>query len=185
MELKEIYQGLVNHALTGVMMHTELAQYFDFLNLHGYKKMSTYHAKMEMANLNKMKAYYLNHYNRLIKEQYEDPNVIPEGWFEHVRQDVDINTKRQAVRDGFTKWRDWERDTKKYYSDMYKELCEIGEVASAMKISECVECVDKELKWVERKLLELQAADYSMEFIMDEQQFYHQFYKKKMSEKCL
>lgn len=183
MESHEIFQGLIDHSLKGVMLHSQLAQYFDFLNLHGYKKMSTYHAKMELCSLNKMKAYYLNHYNRLIKEHYEDPNAIPEGWYEHVRQDVDINTKRQAVKDGFTKWRDWEKDTKKYYSDMYKELNEIGEIASAMKLSICIEDVDKELKWVERKLLELQSSDYAMDFILDEQQYYHEFYKKKMAEK--
>lgn len=183
MEVNEIFQGLVDHALTGVMLHSQMAQYFDFLNLHGYKKMSMYHAKAELCNLDKIKAYYLNHYNKLIKEHFNDPGAIPEGWYEHVRQDVDINTKRQAVRDGFTKWKDWEKDTKKYYSDMYKELCDIGEVAAAMKLSCCVEDVDKELKWVERKLLELQAADFGMDFIIDEQSFYHEFYKKKMAEK--
>lgn len=52
-----------------------------------------------------------------------------------------------------------------------------------MKLSICIEDVDKELKWVERKLLELQSSDYAMDFILDEQQYYHEFYKKKMAEK--
>lgn len=53
----------------------------------------------------------------------------------------------------------------------------------SMKIAEYIEDVDKELKWVERKLIELQSTDYSIQFIIDEQQYYHEFYKKKMAEK--
>lgn len=94
-----------------------------------------------------------------------------------------MNTKRNAVKEGFTKWRDWERETKRLYSEWYKELSDLGEIASAMKVAEYVEDVDKELKWVERKLIELQSTDYSIQFIIDEQQFYHEFYKKKMAEK--
>lgn len=184
MNVDEIFMKLSEHAIRGVMFHENMTDYFDFLNLHGYKRMSEYHACCEMKGMRKLHTYYLNHYNKLIKEsKFEGGGVIPEKWYQHTRQDVDMNTKRSAVKEGFTKWRDWEKETKKLYSDMYKELTELGEIASAMKVAEYVEDVDKELKWVERKLIELQSTDYSIQFIIDEQQFYHEFYKKKMSEK--
>lgn len=184
MEVNEIFKSLSERMIKGVMVHTEFIDYFDFLNLHGYKRMSEYHACCEMKGLKKLHTYYLNHYNRLIPQsQFDAGLVIPESWYQYSRQDVDINTKRSAVRDGFTKWRDWERETKTLYSQMFKELNDQGEVASAMKVSDYLDAVDKELKWVERKLLELQSIDYSMEFILDEQSYYHEFFKKKMNEK--
>ena len=62
---------------------------------------------------------------------------------------------------------------------MYKELLEIGEVDSAKKVCAMVEDVSEELKWVQRKRIDLSSADYSIDYILGEQNFYHDFYKKK------
>lgn len=183
MTVDEVFQEVSKHQLIGVMFHAQMTDYFDFLNLHGYKKMSEYHAVEEMKSYKDIHSYVLNHYNKLIRDSaFENPNVIPEGWYEHVRQDVDINTKRQSVKDAFIKWAEWEKGTKAFYSEMYKELCNQNEVAAAQRILNLVEDVDTELKWVERKLIELSSTDYSMEFIIDEQTYYFEFYKNKMHE---
>ena len=184
MTVEEIFKELSERAIKGVMFHDNMTDYYDFLNLHGYKKMSEYHARSEMKGLRSLHTYYLNHYNKLVLDsQFDSLDVIPKSWYDHTRLDVDINTKRQAVKESFAKWVEWERGTKALYSQMYKELCDLGEVASAMKIAEFVKDVDHELKWVERKQIELQSADYAMDFIIDEQQYYFEFYKKKENEK--
>lgn len=183
MTVEEIFKDISKHQLIGVMFHDQMTDYFDFLNLHGYKKMSEYHAQEEMKSFRKIHSYFLNHYNRLIKEsEFNNPNVIPDSWYEHKRQDVDINKKRQAVRDAFAKWAKWEQETKTFYSQKYKELCELNEIAASQKVLCLVEDVDNELKWVERKQIELQSTDYAIDFIIDEQTYYFEFYKKKMCE---
>lgn len=180
MTVEEIFQQLSERQIKGVMFHDYLVDYFSFLNLHGYKRMSEYHADHEMKSFRKIHSYFIDHYNKLVPDiRFENTEVIPQSWYEHVKSDVDINTKRTGVRDAFVKWKDWEAGTKKFYEQMYKELCDLGEIASAIMVSKLVEAVDGELKWVCRKYLDLEAADYSMAYILDEQSYYHEFYKGK------
>lgn len=181
MTVDEIFRDISKHQLTGVMFHDQMTDYFDFLNLHGYKKMQEYHAQEEMKGFRKIHTYFLNHFNKLVRDSsFENPKAIPEGWYEHKRQDVDVNTKRNAVKDAFNKWAKWESDTKKFYSEMYKALCDLNEIAAAQKVLCLVEDVDDELKWVERKQIELKSTDYAVDFIIDEQTYYFEFYKQKM-----
>lgn len=178
--VEEIFQQISEHSIKGVMFHDYLVDYFNFLNLNGYKRMSEYHAKHEMKGFRKVHRYYIDHYNKLVPDiKFENTEVIPASWYEHTRSDVDIDTKRKAVRDAFKKWKNWESETKKFYSDKYLELLDMGEVASAIKIAKLVKSVDKELKWVCRKVLDLESADYSISYILGEQKFYHDFYKGK------
>ena len=96
-----------------------------------------------------------------------------------MRQDVDANTKRNAVRSGLEKWIAWEKETKELYERMYKELIEIGEVASACKIKRFLKNVDKELKKAQRYQLNKMAVDYDMVTIIGEQEKMHDDYKNK------
>lgn len=180
MTVEEIYKKVSAHIIKGVMVHEQLSNYYDFLNLHGYKRCHEYHAKCEMRSLRKLHRYFINHFNRLIEdEQIADPNVIPASWYRYTRQEVDVNTKRSAVKTGIERWVDWEQETKELYQQMYKELMEIGEVAAANKMSCLVHDVDCELKWAQRKHIELMTADYNMAYILGEQNRLHDHYKKK------
>ena len=179
MEVKEIYSKLAAHMIKGMMVHEQLANYYDFLGLKGYKRCHEYHFLKETIGYRSLNRYFINHHNTLIpEERVEDPNVIPESWYNHVRSDVDIATKQNGVKNGLTKWVEWERDTKDLYEQMYKELMEIGEVASAMKIKEFVEDVDCELKKAERYWLNKEATNYDMTMIIEEQSHKHKKYQK-------
>lgn len=48
--------------------------------------------------------------------------------------DVDIATRQNALKTGISTWIDWEKETKSLYESMYKELCDIGEIAAACKV---------------------------------------------------
>lgn len=181
MTIEDIFNKLSSHMIKGVMIHEQMADYYDFLNLHGYKKCHEYHSKCEMKNLRRLHKYFINHYNMLISESaIENPNVIPMSWYRYTRQDVDVNTKRSAVKDGIEKWVSWEEETKDLYEKMYTEAMNLGEVASAKKIACFVHDVDKELKWAQRKHINLLTADYSMSYILGEQNWLYDKYKEKM-----
>lgn len=181
MELKEIYSKIVSHMIKGMMIHAQLADYYDFLGLKGYKRCHEYHFLQESCSYRSVSRYFINHHNMLIpEERIEDPNMIPETWFSHTRGDVDATTKKNAVKSGLTKWVEWERETKSLYQRMYKELMDIGEVASACKIKELICDVDCELKKAERYWLEKEAVNYDMAVIIEEQKAKHHKYKKKM-----
>lgn len=180
MTVEEIYQGLSERKLKGVMLHEYYTDYFNFLNLHGYKRMSEYHAKHEMKSFRKLHRYFIDHYNKLVPDiRFENEEIIPASWYQYKRQDVDTNTKKNAVKMAFEKWEKWEEETLKYYEKMYSELLDLDEIASAKRVGKMVKDVSHELKWVTRKKLDLASADYSISYILGEQKHYHDFYKSK------
>lgn len=181
MELKEIYSKLSEHMIQGMMFHDQMSNYYDFLGLQGYKRCHEYHFLAETLNYRSLCRYFINHHNMLIPEtRFDNTSVIPEGWYSHVRGDVDVATKKNAVKTGLTKWVEWERETKRLYQQMYQELMNIGEVASACKIKCFIADVDCELKKAERYWLNKEAIEYNMESIISEQKSKHRKYKEKM-----
>ena len=184
MTVEDIFKQLSSHMIKGVMIHEQLSDYYDFLNLHGYKRCHEYHAKCEMKHMRKLHRYFINHYNRLIGEDpIENPDVIPNSWYRYTRQEVDANTKRNAVKSGIERWVAWEQETKTLYEQMYKELLELGEVSTAKRVSCEICAVDKELKWAQRKHIDLVTVDYSISYILGEQNHLHDWYKEKMHDK--
>jgi len=162
------------------MVHEELANYYDFLGLKGYKRCHEYHFIQETMNYRSLNRYFINHHNMLIPNvRVDDPEIIPESWYAHKREDVDITTEKNAVKTGLTKWVEWERETKKLYEQMYQELMNMGEVASAQKILCFVKDVDCELKKAERYWLNKEATGYDMTEIIAEQDKKHRKYQMK------
>lgn len=183
MKIEEIYSELSSHMIKGIMFHEQMADYYDFLNLHGYKRCHEYHMFDEMCGMRKLHRYFINHYNMLIPEnKVGDPDAIPKTWYQHMRNDVDISTKRNAVRTGIEKWVKWETETKDLYQRMYKELMDLGEVAAANKLACWVVDVDKELKYATRKYIMLMSVDFSLDYICMEQDDLHSKYKQKIND---
>jgi hypothetical protein len=130
-----------------------------------------------MMNYRQVCKYYINHYDKIIpKYTFSDDNVIPEAWYNHVRQDVDVSTLKSAVKEGLEKWEKWEESTKKLYEQLYIEAMNIGEVAAATLIQSFVTDVDCELKKVKRYILEKKASGYDINLIMEEQRTKHKKY---------
>ena len=183
MTIEEIYRELSNHMIKGIMMHEQLTNYYDFLGLDGYKRCHEYHYISEICAYRGLCRYFTNHHDKLIPySEVDNPEIIPESWYNYTRQDVDATTKKNAVRNGLTKWVDWEKETKQLYEQMYKELIDIDEVASACKIKELIMDVDKELKKAKRYALNKSATNYDLIDIISEQRKKHNKYKRKMQE---
>lgn len=181
MTVEEIFSEISAHMIKGLMTHTQLADYYDFLGLEGYKRCHEYHALQETCNYRGINRYFINHYDRLIPEkEVEDPQMIPDSWYNHVRQDVDNNTKRNAVKTALDNWVRWEKDTKDLYQRMYQELMEIGEVAGAFKVKELICDVDKELKKAQRYQLNKMMTEYNLSDIVAEQKSKHKKYNDKL-----
>lgn len=181
MTVEEIYGEIGAHMIKGMMLHEQLANYYDFLGLKGYKRCHEYHYLQETCAYRGVCRYFINHHSKLIPyKEVEDPKIIPSNWYNYSRQDVDASTKRNGVRTGLTSWVNWERETKILYEQMYKELINIDEVASAMKIKELLCDVDHELKMAERYWLDKEAVGYDMSVIIEEQSRKHDKYARKM-----
>ena len=181
MTVEEIFSKLANHMIKGMMFHEQMANYYHFLGLKGYKRCHEYHFYSETCGFKHLECYYLDHFNKLIKTDIiEDPHIIPDSWYKYNREEVDTNTKRNGVKEMVKKWVDWEKETKQLYQNSYKELYDLGEIAAAMKISCYIKDVDEELKSAIKKFINLQTINYDINMIIEEQTEIHDKYKEKI-----
>lgn len=181
MTTEEIFAAISAHFVKGMMIHDQMADYYDFLSLRGYKRCHEYHFKKESANYRKLHRYHLNHYHRLIPEQrIDNPEIIPATWYKYTRADVDPSTKRNAVKTGIEKWISWEKETKEKLQQALRDLAENGDEAAVIFIGGFLQDVDCELKHAERKALDLAAAEYNLPYILTEQTKIHDKYKKRL-----
>ena len=181
MDIEDVYEKLSAHMITGMMIHEQFANYYDFLNLRGYKKCHEYRYLEETLQYLKLCRYYLNHHDKLIREsKLETPNIIPKSWYKCRRRDADTAVKIGAIKDGLAKWIEWETDTKKLYGEMYKVLLEMGCVADSIFVSEMIKDVDKELRDATNEMISKEAICFDISEIINEQPEMHHKYSKKM-----
>lgn len=179
MTVEEVFAKIKAHQIEGMMFHDQMRQYFDFLNLHGFKRMHEHHFADETRAMIKTDGFYLNHANKLIPAVTVDTSSkIPANWYNYARKDVDATTKRRAVRDAMAKWVDWETQTRALYMQAYTDLLDIGEVDYADFIGKKLVCdVSDELKFAERLFMELECCDYDMVYLTEIQDKYHEKFK--------
>ena len=181
MAYSDIFSDLSAHFIKGMMVHDQMANYYDFLSLRGYKRYHEYQFKKDSCNYRKLNRFYLNHYNRLIPEKsVTDPSIIPETWYRYTREDVDPATKKTAIKTAVTEWVRWEVATLSKLQQAQLELYDDGEVASALFINKFIKDVKKELKCAKRMALELNAVDYDLCYILDKQKSIHDKYKSML-----
>jgi len=104
MTLEEVFAELNAHMVKGLMVHNQMVCYYEFLNLPGYAKCHEYHYLHENKNFLKLIHHYSKIHNKLIKEnRVDDPELIPKSWYQYEKSDVDISTKKNAVKSGLEK----------------------------------------------------------------------------------
>lgn len=178
---EEIFSEINSRQIAALMFHRQMADYFDFLSLHGYKRMHEYQYFVESKENRRMNRYYINHHGKLLPDKFEgEVKVIPSAWMTANRMSVGKGTKQKAVEDGFNAYRAWESETKDCYAHYAKQLREIGEEADAIKVDCFVQDVNHELKMLDRVILDLISAGYDMVYIVESQKEMHDKYKKKM-----
>lgn len=184
MAADEVFSKIAMHMIKGIMFHEQVANCYGFLSLPGYKECHEYHYYSEIMSYRHLYHYSLDHCHKLIKiDEIHDPSIISANWYKYTTEDVDVNTKRTAVRDLVKSWVEWERETKTLLETGCKELYEMGEIAAAMEVSCMLKDVCKELKCAEKKRIRLETTGYDIGSIVGEQHKLHEKYKMKIA--CL
>ena len=181
MTVEEIFGKINQHMIEGLMVHSQMSDYFNFLGLKGYSKCHLYHFYEESENFRKLNDYFIENYNKLIMEMpTNNPNMIPADWIKYTRIQVDAGTRKTALANAAKKWSDWEYNTKALYQQMHQELMMINEVAAAIEVKKLIEDVSEEYAIATQKMLELKAIDYDISVVMEEQDELENHYDKKI-----
>lgn len=181
--VEAIFSEINARMIAALMFHEQMSDYFDFLGMNGYKRLHEYQYFAESLERKKLNQYYINNHNKLIPDTYSGQvSIIPENWQSANRISVGKSTKQKGIEDGFNQYREWESETKNLYEHYSSRLREMGAVADAIMVETLVEDVDKELKKLERIIIDLISSGYDMIYITESQQCLHDTYKKKLCE---
>jgi hypothetical protein len=182
MKAVEILSKISTLKIENLMKHEEWSDIMDFLGCKGLKRECEYHYLDESISLRKLHRWAINHLNEIIYDKdVTIPHIVPSSWEGHSRIEVDVNTRKRYIKQMFIDWRDWERDTLDKLSSYYKEMEDIH-CLSAYYILEMMEDVSMELKYLERQMLEYDATDWNMVYIMSKQEELHDCYKRKIKD---
>lgn len=177
----DVFAEINARQIAALMMHDQMADYFDFLGLSGYKRLHLYQYFTESKERRDVAHYYINHHGKLIPDRFEgNVQMIPESWRSANRMSVGKSTKQKAVEDGFSVYLGWEQATKDVYQKYATALREQGCVADAIFVDRLVEDVDNELERLERIITDLITSGYDPVYIVESQKELHDKYKKKM-----
>lgn len=181
--VEAIFSEINARMIAALMFHDQMSDYFDFLGMKGYKRLHEYQYFAESLERKKLNQYYINRHNKLIPNAYSGQvSMIPDSWMTANRISVGKSTKQKGIEDGFNQYHEWEADTKSIYEHYSSRLRELGAVADAIMVERLVEDVDKELKKLERIIVDLISSGYDMVYITESQQGIHDKYKSKLHE---
>ncbi len=184
MPFEEICKMIAQRLLQGCMNHEQFANYYDFLGLKGYSLCHEYHFFQQMHGYRQFVTYYIEHQDKLIQDfsptSLTSFNIIPDNWYNYAREDVDVNTRRNAVKSGLEKYVHWENDTKKFLEDMYTQTIQQGYIGISIKIKDMIKSVEKEIEKANKEYLQIKATEYDMPTIISKQDCLVKKYKKKM-----
>lgn len=170
MSVEDIFSDIVAHSTEGMMFHDQLAGYFEFIGLQGFAMEQKARLAEETAEHIRITSYIIDNYNILPREQeLKNPSVIPQSWYRYKRQDVDSNTRRNAVKEGYERWVAWEQETKALYEEHAKELYDNGAVAASIVVGNLADGVSRELATAEQEKLQLEAMEYDLTGIIEMQ----------------
>ena len=171
MTTDEVFTDISAHMIVGVMIHKELADYYDFMSLANYEKIHSKQYISESKALRKLNKYYITRFYKLIPEpRVEIPSVIPKDIYKHKSDDLSPMDVRQSVKRTLELWVDWETQTKKLYEESYAELITNGDICSALYIGKLVEDVDEELVEARALLMKNQHTDFDIVKIIEDQE---------------
>lgn len=159
------FEAVAARIIQGVMVHDEMAKYYDFLAIPCYRDAHIHHAKEEFDWYHKICKHYICHHNMLIPDTSvgRPVEIIPQSWYKYTRDDVDVATKKNAIKSGIEKWYNWETETKEYYME---QLAEMTDREDRKIMNELIDCVSKEEKCAHEKWLYLKTIDWDLSKIL-------------------
>lgn len=179
----KIFAEISNLLITNTMRHEQFADVMDFLGFRGFKRQGEYYFLKENAELRGLHRYAINHFNKIIFDKTMTiPRLVPSSWENATRQQVDETTRRKYVKQMFTEWHNWELSAREKYQQWYKQLIAENHIDAGCKVLSLLKDNEQEIKSLERQIIEYNAVDWDMSYIMFQQEELHEHYRAKEKE---
>ncbi len=188
MPIEEICKLIAQRLLQGCMNHQQFTNYYDFLGLEGYKLCHEYHFFEQLHSYRQFISYYIKFYDKLTHSFPSESltsssfSIVPENWYNYTRMDVQVATRRNAVKSGLEKYVRWEEQTLNFFQDMYLQTTQQGFIDIALHIKQFILSVEDQIKKAKKELLEIKSTDYDLPTIVAKQESLIKKYQKKMKQ---
>ena len=182
--VEQIYSEIDERMGKGLCFHEQLADYFCFLGLQGFKRMLEYQYMNECADKRKLHRRYIDMHHRILPvKQIQAPVFIPQSWSNYTTENIDDTVIPKFVKSALSEWKQWEEGTKETYKEAWNMLKDAGFATDAEHIKSMIKDVEKELKDIHRIAETLNGTGYDVNMIHGIQDKYHEKYKSKYNEK--
>lgn len=180
----QLYSVLESHMVEGIMFHNDMSDYFNFIGLHGFKRIHEYQFYEENKNRRLLCRNVLDMHNKLIphNEELKTKENIPKEWYSYTRMDIDDNILPKLVKSGWKTYKEWEEETKQLYQDIACLFYEKGMPIDSDIVLCYAKDAQEELKEIYRMCEKLNMIGYDVVGISDMQEQIHDCYKNKLKQ---
>lgn len=170
MTVHEIYTTLANRMIGAIMIHTQLAQLFTFIDLMPDARKQESQLQDETHGYSELNKYYSQHHHLvLFADNPPQIDILSLNVFKKSNDELTSEDKVGLIQHGLQEWIEWERKSKVIYEDAYRELIDLSEVASAEFVMRYVRDVDQELNDAEKLYRVRDGIGWDLSAIYDKQ----------------
>lgn len=168
--MHEIFKKLSNRMVGAMMVHTQLTELFNFIDLEPDAKRQKKQLHDESDGLLKLEKYAAQHHHILItSDNPPQVDILNLGMLKQSSDQLSPENRAYLIRYAMKEWIEWEKESKIMYEDAYRNFVDMSEIAAADFVLQYVRDVDKELKDAELLYRVRDAIDWDLPTIYDKQ----------------
>ena len=170
MATHNIFTKLANRMVGAMMVHTQLTELFNFIDLKPDAKRQKKQLHEETDGLLKLEKYAAQHHHILItSDNPPQVYILNLNMLKQPNDKLSPDNKIYLIQYAIKEWIEWERESKIIYEDAYRNLVDMSEIATADFVLQYVRDVDKELRDAELLYRVRDAIDWDLATIYDKQ----------------
>ena len=144
MPMHEIFKKLSNRMVGAMMIHTQLTELFNFIDLESDAKRQRKQLHEESDGLLKLEKYAAQHHHMLItSDNPPQVDILNLDILEHPNDKLSPDDKIHLIQYALKEWIEWEKKSKVIYEDSYRNLVDMSEIAAADFVLQYAKDVDK------------------------------------------
>lgn len=166
----QLLQEVSDNYQLATVVHRELADLFWFIYMPGYAMQQEFQYLDESCTQRKIKRYTTSTYHVFMPDKLpKSANIIEPLIGGRNRKQLKMQDSWKIIQEAFHIYRDWEGATLKKYEQIASELFSKGEISAFNFVGEIIKDVKAELVFVTDKVIELEAMNWDMPTIVDQQ----------------
>lgn len=170
MATHNVFTKLANRMVGAMMVHTQLTELFNFIDLEADAKRQKKQLHEETDGLLKLEKYAAQHHHILItSDNPPQVDILNFDILERPNDKLSPDDKIHLIQYALKEWIEWEKKSKVIYEDSYRNLIDMSEIATADFVLQYVRDVDKELRDAEFLYRVRDAIDWDLPTIYDKQ----------------